>query len=839
LKIGFVQVEVGLVQGGTMGNLLQDIRFGIRQLRRAPSFAITAVLTLALGIGANTAVFSLVNFVLLRPLPVPHAEQLMTLVSRQKSASVQNAFSLPEFKTIRAQSGRSFSDVVAYAISLDGISVPGQQPARILTTYVSGNFFSGLGLQPAAGRLFSPSEGEVIGSDPVIVLGYNYWQQKFNGDPSVVGRAVTFNGHPMTVVGVAPRGFGGLQQSFVSIDAYLPLSELAVAGMPADQINNWQNRMFVVNARLRPGVSQGQADAELGLISNGIMRQHPDIEKQLDIEAFPEPSVRINPGNPGTMYVIAGLFLSLAAMVLLLACVNVANLVLVRATVREREMAIRSALGAARSRLFAQTITESVLLALMGGAAGVVLGMWASNALSELNLHAPIPVTLAFSFDWRIFLYSFLIALLAGIVVGMVPALRIAHANVSAILHEGGRGVTAGRHWVRDGLVSLQIAGSLVLLVVASLFTRSLNAMQTMDFGFNPDHVLNFVIDSNEVGMTPEQGRDLAANLVARLHQLPGVESVSHATSTPFGYFGNDSPIIVDGETAPANPADASASYNVVSPEYFTVMGIQLLRGRAFTAADNEKSMDVAVVSESTARKFWPGQDAIGRTFRMTSEKDRKLEVVGIARDAEFQLFAGGKQAPYFYVPFAQHLAGNTLMVFQLRTSQDPETLMPTVDRAVHGLAPQLPVFQVQTMHQSLYTLNGLLLFQIGATLTAIMGGLGLTLAVIGLYGVVSYVVSRRVHEIGLRIALGASRGVVFRMIYKQSVTMIAAGLGLGLAVALLAAKAAGQFVVVKAWDPATFAIVATVLALAALASCYLPARRAMAVEPMVALRED
>ena len=822
-----------------MGTLIQDLRFAFRQLSRAPSFAFTAVLTLALGIGANTAVFSLVNSMLLKPLPVPHAEQLMTLVSKLGSGLVQNAFSLPEFKAIRAQSGRSFSDVVAYTISLDGFSAPGQQPERILTGYVSGNYFSGLGLTPAAGRLFLPSEGEVMGADPVIVLGYNYWQQKFNGDAGIVGRAVTLDGHPMTVIGVAPKGFGGLQQSVVSMDAYLPVSQLPVGGVPAEQLNDWQTRMLIVNARLRPGVSIGQADAELRLVANNIVRQHPDGEKQLDFEAFPEPRVRFDPGDPKTVVVIAGLFLSLAVMVLLLACVNVANLVLVRATVREREIAIRSALGAGRSRLIGQMITESVLLAVMGGAAGVALGMWASNALSYLNLHAPIPINLNFVFDWRIFLYSFLIAAMAGLVVGMVPALRIARANVSAVLHEGGRGVTAGRHWVRDGLVALQIAGSLVLLVVASLFTRSLNAMQTMDFGFNPDHVLNFVIDSNELGMTAAQGRDLAANLTARLHQLAGVAAVSHATSLPFGYYGAGGQIIVDGEPAPKNPADAASAYNVVSPEYFSVMGIQLLRGRSFTPSDNENSLDVAIVGESTARKFWPGQDAIGHTFRLTSEKDRKLEVVGIARDVEFQIFAGGKQAPYFYLPYAQHIAGNTLMVFQMRTAQDPETLIPAVEHSVHEMAPQLPVFQVQTMRQSLYTLNGLLLFQIGATMTGIMGGLGLTLAVIGLYGVVSYAAGRRVHEIGLRMALGASRGGVFRMIYRQSLAMIAAGLGVGLVLALLVAKAVGGFVVVSVWDPATFVAVAAVLALAALVSCYWPARRAMAVEPMVALRED
>jgi hypothetical protein len=307
-----------------MENLLQDLHFAFRQLRKAPGFAVTAVLTLALGIGANTAIFSLINSILLKPLPVPHAEQLMTLALRQNSGTLQNYFSLPEFKALRGQSERSFSGVFAYTISIDGLSAPGQQPERILTCFVTGNFFSGLGLQPVAGRLFLPSEGEVIGSDPVIVLDYNYWQQRFGGDPNIVGRAVTFDGHPMTVVGVAPKGFGGLQ-SFVSMAAYLPLSELTVAGTPADDVNNWQNRMFVVNARLHPSVSLSQANAELNLAASSIMRQHPDIEKQLDIEAFPEPAMRINPGNPTTMYVIACLFLSLAVLVLLLACVNVAR----------------------------------------------------------------------------------------------------------------------------------------------------------------------------------------------------------------------------------------------------------------------------------------------------------------------------------------------------------------------------------------------------------------------------------------------------------------------------------------------------------------------------------
>ncbi len=822
-----------------MGILLQDLRFAIRQLGRARSFAIATVLTLALGIGANTAVFSLVNSLLLKPLPVPHAEQITTLAPRIGHGSLGQPFSWNEFKEIRKESTSVFSDVFAYTLNIDGLAAPGQRPDRIMTTFVSGNFFDALQLKPVAGRLFLPSEGEVLGQDAEVVLSYDYWKQKFSGDPGVVGRGVTIDGHAFTVVGVAPQGFSGMQ-TFLNVAAYMPLSEIGISGTPDSVVEDWQTRIFLVTGRLRAGQSMKQANATLGLVAQNLIRMKPVAEKAMAIEAYPEPQLRINAGDPNTMYIIAGLFLALAVMVLVLACVNVANLVLVRASARERELAIRTALGARRSRLMRQLITESVLLALMGGVLGVVLGMAASGSLSHLDLHADLPVRFVFDFDWRIFSYSFAIALVAGVAVGVAPGMRMAKANVNAVLHEGSRGVARGRTWFRDGLVVLQIAGSLVLLVVAALFVRSLSAMQTMDFGFRPDHVLNFVIDSNEIGMNDAESRALAANLTDRLRQLPGVEVVSHASMVPFGYIGGiGDKLTIDGAAPPANPSDWGANFNVISPQYFNVMGISLARGRAFTYADNDQAKAVAIVSESTARKFWPNQDAIGRTFRMAVANGREVEVVGVARDAEFAIFGGGKSQPFFYVPYLQLSKGFTLMTFQLRSDHDLPSLIPTVEKTVHDLAPALPVFQVQTMRQGLYTMNGLLLFQIGALLATIMGLLGLTLAVIGLYGVVSYAVSCRVREIGLRVALGASRTSVFRMIYRQSIIIIAFGLGTGLALALLIARAVGSFVVVSVWDPFTYAGVAAVLAAAALASCYPPAQHAMAIDPMTALRED
>jgi predicted permease len=824
-----------------MGNLLQDIRFTFRQLSRAPSFAITAVLTLALGIGANTAMFSLVNSFLLKPLPVKDPHQIATLTYRLNHGRLRRTFTLPEFKAIRDQSRSSFSDIIAVSAGLDGFATEGKQPERITTVYATGNLFSALGVEPAAGRLFLPTEGEVLGRDPVVVLSYDFWQKQFNGDPAVIGRQVKIDGHTVSVVGVAPKTFIGVPSIALPPSVYMPLSELTIEGTPADVINGWNSRNYLVYGRLRPGVGFRQASAELNVVAQNLMRQRPDDEKQMEFTAYPEARLRIGGGgNPNAIIIVSALFLGLAAMLLLLSCMNVANLVLVRATVREREMAIRAALGAQRFRLLWQMITESVTLALIGGAMGVLLGMWASTAISHVDLHFDIPISFSFEFDWRIFLYSFAMALLAGVVVGIVPALRVAKANVNAALQAGSRGVTRGRHWMRDALVVLQIAGSLVLLVVAGLFVRSLAALETADFGFKPDHVLNISFDTSLIGINDTQARGLRDTIQSRLHQLAGVEAVSVASEVPMGYFsGNTDSIDIDGVVVPKNAPASISGFNVVSPDYFNVMGIDLLRGRAFQIEDDERGRDVAIVSESTARKYWPNQDPIGRTFRLESEKGRKIEVVGVARDVEVASAGEGKSQPYVYLPYAQHLKGNTFMTLQVKTQGDPLAIVVTAEKTIHEIAPELPLFQVQSMHQALYSLNGLLLFQFGAAIAATMGVLGLTLAVIGLYGVISYAVSQRVHEIGLRMALGASRGRVFGMIYRQSMGIVAVGLGIGLVLALLVARAVGSLILVSSWDPVTFATVVSALVLAALASCYLPARRAMTMEPMAALRES
>src|SRR5271155_2137829 len=563
-----------------METLLQDIRYGARMLMKNPGFLIVAVITLALGIGANTAIFSMVDAFLLRPLPVKDPAQITVLAFQQKQGNFQTQFSLADYRDIRDQSTGVFSDVFSYQFGLDGLSVDGKAD-RVMTNYVSGNYFSALGLKPALGRLILPSEGEVPGADPVMVLAYSYWQTRFGGDPGVVGRRVSVDGHPITIVGVAPKGFVGVYP-ILSVQGYLPMGMATIAGNSSDFMTNRQIRDVPILARLRPGVSLQQAQAVLAVVSQRLAQEYPDANKDVSVAVFPELRARPNPDPKNTVLVVGSLFLGLAVMVLLLACVNVANILLVRATVREREMAIRAALGAARIRMIRQLLTESVLLAMLGGIAGALLGYWGSSALGSINVQTDLPVHFDFGFDWRVFGFATAAALLTGIIVGIVPAGRASRGNLSAILHEGGRGVVGGKNRLRSTLVVVQVAGSLMLLIIAGLFTRSLAQAQRTDLGFKPDHVLNLIMDPNEIGYNQSQTRDFYKNF--------------------------DSLAIEGYQPPPGQPVPASL-YNTVSTDYFPTMGVSLLRGRNFTEADDENGQYVAIVSEAMAKQFWPDND--------------------------------------------------------------------------------------------------------------------------------------------------------------------------------------------------------------------------------------
>jgi putative ABC transport system permease protein len=820
-----------------METLMQDIRYGIRTLLKNPGLMFIAVLTLGLGIGANTAIFSMVDSLLLRPLPLQDPGRIAVLAMQQKNGGVQPQFSIPDYQDIQKQTGESFSGLAAYLFGLDGLSSEGAKPDRIMTSYVSGNFFSMLGLKPALGRFILPSEGETVGADPVMVISYAYWKSHFGGDAAIVGRKISVDGHPITIIGVAPEGFYGVSP-IVAIQGYLPISLAPMGGYPSDMMTNRSNHLIFVIGRLASNADFQKTNASLGVVAQRLSQQYPDVDKDLSVKAYPELRSRPNPDPNNTVLVVSSLFLGLAALVLLLACVNVANILLVRATIREREMAIRAALGAARTRLIRQLLTESILLALMGGVVGILLGHWGSSAFSSLHLGTELPLRFDFHFDWRVFTYAFSFALVTGIVVGLVPAIRASRGNLNTILHAGGRGVVGGKNRLRSSLVVAQVAGSLTLLIIAGLFTRSLGKAQQTSLGFNPSHLLNMTMDPNEIGYNDVQYREFYKNLLDRVRALPGVQSATIASSVPLGYINSGDTLTIEGYQPPPDQPPPACQFNIISSGYFETLEIPMVSGRTFKPTDDANTQYVAIVNEAMAKQFWPNTDPIGRQFKIGSDQKHWIQVVGVVKNARFQGLRGNFQS-YFFLPFLQQYAANSLGTLQVRTFAAPEAMAPQIERVIGTLAPDLPVFDVNTMTQALNTLNGLLFYQIGAVLAALLGVLGLILAVVGVYGVISYASSQKTHEIGVRMALGAQPMDILKMIFRQGLFIIVIGLVLGIAMALAAARLFGSFLAVSPMDPPTYIAVSAILATVALAACYIPARRAMNVDPMIALHYE
>jgi predicted permease len=820
-------------------NLGRDLRYAIRQLLRSPGFAAIAVLTLALGIGVNTAVFSITNGLFFCSLHIHEENRVAQIGWEQKGNSWQPILSLPEYRELRDGTRNVFSAVIGERLSLTGVSAQGSKPERVLTSYVTGNYFQTLGVDPLLGRLFRPAEGVTPGADAVMVLSYVYWKEHFAGDPNIIGRKATVNGHPMTIIGVTPRDYHGLV-TVLQTQIYLPLAMIVtVEQQPLATINKEDNRHMNLYGRLQPGVSRQQADATLAVLARRLAVEFPGSEKETELRTFPLYAGRLGDLDTQSTDLASGFFLGLAGLVLLLACVNVANLLLVRASVREREMVIRSALGAQRSRLIRQMMTESILLAVFGGAGGIGLGAWGSSMLSSVNLNTDLPVHFDFGFDWHVLVFSALIALLAGAVVGMVPAVRLARANLNLVLREGGRGVTAGSSRFRDALVMVQVGSALMLLIIAALFTRSLMESERASMGFNPAHVLLVTMDPSEIGYSGPQVRDFYRALLDRIRALPGVEAATIAGSAPMGLISNGvTTVSVSGYQPPPGQAAPGLAYNMIGSDYFRTLQVPLIEGRGFTDADQDSSPYVAIISKAMAKKYWPNRDPIGEHFSMSADPSHTMQVIGVANDVRYQGFSGPID-PYFYLPFLQHYSRSSLNTLEIRTAGDPSEFISEVGQSIHTMAPALPVFEVKTLHQALYSPNGLLLFQVAASLAWIMGTLGLILAIVGVYGVLSYVVSRRTAEIGVRMAMGAGRADILKIVYKQALWIVGIGLALGLAGAFAAAQLLGSMIVVSTTDSAAYLSVSAILAAIAMLACYIPARRAMLIEPVQALRAE
>jgi putative ABC transport system permease protein len=824
-----------------MLNFWKDIQYAFRTLTKNPGFAIIGIVTLALGMAVNTTLFSVINGFLLRPLPVPHPEQITVLALQQSSLPGNHHFSYPDFEDLRDQSA-SFTDILAFRVTLAELAVD-QKADHCVMSRVSSNYFSSLGVKPAYGRLILPTEGRTPGADPVIVLGYSYWRKRFAGDPDVVGKKVELNQHPFTVIGVAPKEFKGTY-SALNMDGFIPFS--AEMEMAEDSDNpvekTWTSRTYrtlTLMGRLKPGVSIKLAQASLNVVAQRISDQHPDTEKGIAVQLFPEKLARPEPDPENSIPVAAMAFMGLAGLVLFVACFNIANVLLVRATVRQREMAIRAALGAGHGRLVRQYLTESLLLAFLGGGAGLLLGSWAAGILGSLRLGSELPIEFDFHPDSTVYLFALAAVLLTGLIVGIMPALRAARTNVITVLHEGGRGSSSGprRQLARNTLVVAQVAGSLVLLIVAGLFVRSLDKAQKINLGFNPDHVLNLSVDVAQIGYKEPRGRAVYRDMESRIRALPGVESVAQAFTAPMSLMSTGDSLVIENHPLEPGQQPPDVNYNMVTTGYFDTLQIPLLRGRKFADADSEKAPLVAIVNQNMAKKFWPSEDALDHRFSIKGPKGPFIEVVGIVQDGKYQDVTEDPQ-PYFYVPFDQSYM--SIRTFHVRTSVPPETLALQLESQIHELAPDVPITQVQTMTESLQGANGFFFFRFGAQITAVMGLLGLILAVVGIYSVVSYAAAQRTQEIGIRVAMGATSRDILKMVLRQGLGVVGIGLALGLVIALAGTRVMGTMIVgVKPSDPLTFSVVVLLLTAIALFACWIPARRATRIDPLVALRHE
>ncbi len=820
-----------------MNNLLQDLGYGLRVLAKSPGLAAVALLTLALGIGVNTAIFSLVNGCLIRPMPVPAPEQLAVLAVSQYGAPLGAlGLSYPEFTEFRKQS-EAFCQVIGQRLALVTLSADGRTD-QVGMSGVTSNFFSVLQVKPTLGRLVLPSDGEDGGSPGVVVLSYSYWQHRFGGVAGVVGKQVRVEGRPATIIGVVPKEFAST--SVLEMNAYVSLGTLYPQGS-GDRDRFWTDRnvrLILAMGRMAKGLSLGEAQRSLDVISARLAKQYPVTDQGVSVRAIPERLSRPIPYANNGFILIAALFLVLGILVLMVACTNIANLLMARASSRQREMAVRTALGAGRTRLVRQMLTETLLVAFGGGIAGLVLAGWAGRIIGTAQIHN-IPLRLDYAFDWRVFAFAFLAVLFTAMSVGLGPALHTTHLEVNTLLHEGGPNSTASlsRRRVRGDLMGAQVAGSVTLLIVAGLLVRSLRAAANMNLGFDPAHVLNVTLDPSVNAYNELQTQQFYHQLEVKIRALPGVRYASQASYVPMGDIPNKQSVYIEGRPVLRGEHPPRILCNSIGTDYFPVMRIPLVRGRAFTDFDDASAPRVAIINKTMARFYWPKEDPIGKRFRVESEVGPPLEIIGVSADGKYQFVVEDAQAS-FYVPLAQNYSSRRTL--QIRSEESPQLLASAVQHQIHTLNSEMPVLDARSMKEVLEENWGFFALRLGANVAAVLGLMGMVLAVVGVYGVVSYTTTERTREIGIRRALGARRGDILRLVLAQAARIVMAGVLVGLVGAWALTRTMVHLLVgISPSDPVTYLGVTGLLLGVALLACYLPARRAMKVDPIVALRYE
>jgi len=804
------------------------MKYGLRMLAKAPGFTAAAVLTLALGIGANSTIFSWINSTILNPIPgISATGDLVTVMRGERSEHPTPPFSYLDYRDLR-EHNRSFSGLLGYHddyMYLTGIG----KPERIYGALTSANYFDVLGVRLVLGRGFLPEEEQKPGSAAVAVINYDLWQNRFGADASVIGKTTEINRRSYTIIGVTPQGFQGCKTG-LRADVWIPLvMDRFVWGSnrPDDRGSFWLN----VLGRLKPGVDRRQAEDNLNLLMTQIAAASPDAHQGSPNQISLDPLWRSPFGANVYLYKTLPLLLALAMVLLLLACANVANLLLVRSVARRREMAIRLSMGASRGQLVRQLLAESLLLALAGGALAMLITIWSAGTFAHFLPPTTLPLTLNGHADRSVLLVTLAFSILTALIFGTIPALRASALSPVAVLKEEAGSVSSGLHKSRlaGGLVVAQISLSLLLLICAGLFVRSLERAQQSDPGFDPHRVLLASYEYSPAGPSAATGIEFHRKMLAKLEAVPGVESATLADFSPLSFTIHSDYVEPDGYV-PQPHESMEISRGTVGPKYFATMRTPLISGRDFTDADNAKSQPVVIVNQALVDRYWPGQDALGKRIRAN---DHWMTVVGVARNAKYRRVVYAPE-PVYYLPLLQD--DRSPVIIHVRVSGDPRAFAFLVEKAAHQLDADLPLFNVITLESSMQL--GSVFERIAATFAGSFGLLALALATVGIYGVVAYATRQRSREIAIRMALGAKESDVLRLVLGQGLRLTLTGLSIGLASSFALTRfLRGQLFGVATTDPLTYAGVGILLCVVALVACYVPAHRATKVDPNVALR--
>lgn len=825
------------LSGHFFEDLWKDLRFALRMLRKSPGFTAVAVLTLALGIGANTALFTVVDSLILNPLPVEKISTLAavnaTPAKKTAPAGDLQALSYLNLKDIRERT-HAFRSLAGHSYPMAVTMTDKEQPRRIFAEIVTANYFETLGLHPFLGRFFLPSEDTTPGAAPVAVLGYTAWQSRFGGDPNISGRTIRLNETPFTIIGVGPKGFKGVYAVF-GPDLWVP-SMMAERILPAEQRTALADRglpLLTGIGRLEPGVTLAEAQAEMKIAGAALEKEDPGVNEGKALTVMPLLEAAYGPERQPV--VVGGfLLMAIVAFVLLIACSNVANLLLARASVRRQEIAVRMALGAGRRRLIRQLLTESVLLGLSSGVLGFLFGYGGCRILESLRPAEYAQNLADLRLNTPVFVFAFAVAILTGLIFGIVPALRFSRVSVSEVLKEETRsaGRSRSRVSLANALLAGQVAVSLVLLVVASLFLRSIEREYVIDPGFQTKHLALFMLYPGQAGYDRVRTEQFYKHTLDRMDRVPGVAAVSWASNLPL-WGRQETGIAMEGQEARKKSEAISAVVDTVDLNYFSTMGIPLIEGRDFSENDRDISMPVAIINDTMAAKYWPSQDPLGKRFQLPQGKSF-LQVVGVVKTTNYQTLGEPPQS-CIYLPLRQNYADS--MILYLRSERDPSTILASVQEEIHSLDPALPVEDVRTgtkiIDQALWW------SKIGVGLLGVFGFLALGLASVGLYGIMAYSVNQRRREIGVRMALGAGQGNVSLLVLRQGMTVVGGGVVVGMVLTLLLGRVLSRFLYgVSGSDPLSLAGASLALLAAAFVACYLPARSASRVDPLVALRE-